>query len=185
MLHKLGLMDRDQRGFTIIELLIAFTIAALVAIGVTAGVFQIVTGNTRTSNHMTAVRQVQEAGYWVSHDTQMAQSVETDNLTEPEILELTWAEWDTSYKHLVIYSLTNMNGGLKQLVRQHLTYDADDNLIDSLTSTSIVAQFIDPALTSCIFIDNELIFTVTATVSSGSQQGSETRVYKISPRPTV
>jgi len=183
MLHRLRLLDRNQRGFTIVELLIAFTVAALVAIGVTTGVFQIVTGNTRTSNHMNAVRQVQEAGYWVSHDTQMAQDVNTDNLTGPEILKLTWVEWDNSNEHQVVYSLTNMNGGLKQLEKQYLIYDVDENLLDSITS--IVAQFIDPELTSCSFIDNELIFTVTATVGSGSQRGSETRVYEISPRPTV
>jgi len=183
MLYRLGLVDRNQRGFTIVELLISFTVAALVAVGVTTGVFQIVTGNNRTSNHMNAVRQVQEAGYWVSHDTQMAQDVETDNVTDPEIMKLTWDEWDNSNEHQVVYSLTNMNGGLKQLEKQHLIYDADDNLLDS--TTSIVAQFIDPAMTSCSFTGDKLIFTVTATVGSGSQKGSETRVYEISPRPTV
>ncbi len=33
---------------------------------------------------MTVVRQVQNAGYWLSRDAQMAQSVNADNLTSPD-----------------------------------------------------------------------------------------------------
>lgn len=179
--QRLSLIDKKQRGFTALELLIAIAIAVLIAVGVTTAVFQIVTGNTRTSNHMTAVRHVQQAGYWVSHDTQMAQSV--DNVTDPEILKLTWIDWDSNSKRQVIYSLQDMpSEGLKQLEKEYRIYDTDENFIDSITS--IVAQYIDPALTSCSFIDNELIFTVTATVGSGSQQQSETRTYEVIPRPS-
>ena len=78
MFPRLGLikrMNKDQKGFTLLEMLLAILIGSLIAGGITATIFQVVMGSARTNNHMIAVRQVQNAGYWVSHDAQMAQNV--------------------------------------------------------------------------------------------------------------
>ncbi|MBE9515243.1 MAG: type II secretion system protein, partial [Chloroflexi bacterium] len=64
--RRVTFMHRNQRGFTLIELLIAIAIVGLIAGGITAAISQVLTINTRSSNHMIAVRQVQQAGKEVS-----------------------------------------------------------------------------------------------------------------------
>jgi len=189
------LIHNNQRGFTLIEVVLAIALTGIITGGITMSIFQVFDGNTRTSNHMIAVRQVQNAGYWISHDAQMAQSVELEWQGETPVgtkfpLNLTWTEWDGT-SHQVVYTLI-MPGSPKQLERQHLTYDTDGNEIGN--ETTIVAQYINPGLgnTSLDSTDSngdgiidKLILKITAKVGTGSQEASETRVYEITPRPNV
>jgi len=71
--HRLGLINKNQRGVTLMGIIVAVAITGIIAGAATTTIFQVFSGNTRTSNHMTAVKQVQNAGYWISHDAQMAQ----------------------------------------------------------------------------------------------------------------
>jgi len=181
MFHGSGSIDKNQKGFTLVEMLIAVAITAIIVGSVTTAIFQVFTGNARTSNHMTAVRQAQEAGYWVSHDAQMAQSANTTGASGFP-LTLTWTDWESSSGHQVIYSLQDMpGGGLKRLQRSYSVNATAPN-------NSFVAQYINdsgsPPQTSCDFTNGKLIFTVTATAGSGSQGASETRVYEVVPRPS-
>ena len=166
-------LKKGEKGFTLIELLIVIAITGLVAGAITMTVFQVFNMNTRTTNRMTAVRQVQQAGFWVSPDVQMAQSV---NTTESSgfPLTLTWIEWGTNNTHTVTYNLTDMSGGLKKLQREH--YINSDPAPDS---PYIVAEYIDPTGTSFVPAGNAYIFTVIATVGGES----ETREYEVQPRP--
>lgn len=176
MLHRLGLITRNQRGITVIELIIAMALSVIIAGAITATILQVINGSNRTNNHMTAVRQVQNAGYWVSHDAQMAQSV---NTTAPDgfPITLSWVGWSGNTTYEVVYSSENMtSGSLKNLQRSY-------SVNGTVQETSYVAQYVDPATTSANFTSGELIFTVTATVGAGSQAGSETRFYKVGPRP--
>jgi len=169
---RLTFMDKDQRGFTLIELIIAIAIAGLITAGITAAVMQVLTINSRASNHMVAVRQVQQAGKEVSKDTLQAQAV---NATPSEgFLALTWEEWGTNQTNAVNYTLVDMPGGLKQLQRIHTI-----NEVEQTTAPSVVAEYIDPDQTSCVWADGVLTFTVTATLGTES----ETRIYEIESRP--
>ena len=165
-------LKKGEKGFTLIELLIVIAITGLITGAITMTIVQVFNMNTRTSNRMSAVRQVQQAGFWVSPDVQMAQSVNaTGGSSFP--LTLTWTEWETNYLHAVNYTLEDMpSGELKKLQREHY--------IDSaLDSTTIVAEYIDPDQTSCVWDGEVLTFNVTATVG----EESETRVYEVKPRP--
>ena len=172
-----------------LELLVALAITGIIAGGITTTISQVFNIHLRSSNHMVAVRQVQNAGYWFSRDAQMAQMVE---LTEPPEenpvgsrfpVTLTWTDWDTNKEHQVTYSLEKIGGGPWQLKRSH-------SINGGQPSETIVAQYINSGLgnTSCEFLDTDedgtgdrLIFKVTAKVG----EESETRIYEVSPRPIM
>jgi prepilin-type N-terminal cleavage/methylation domain-containing protein len=150
---KLGLINKNQRGFTLIELLVAMAISGIITGGITTTIFQVVIGSARTNNHMIAVSQVRDAGYWVSLDAQMAQHIIFDDPATSgvtEFLTLTWTDWGTnggnSAVHRVAYTLEDMTGGSKQLKRIHTSTIGGTT---TTVETGIIAQFIDPATTKC------------------------------------
>lgn len=203
--HRLGLLNKNQRGFTLVEVIIVLAIIGIVIGAATMTIVQVINGSSSTSNHMIAIRQVQNAGYWVSRDVQMAQSVAPALDSDGFPLTLTWTDRDGD-DHQVVYSLVDMPGGLAKLQRSHS--------VNGTTATFIVAEFIDPDETNCYlykclicgerlaslaeleahfanehgeeelqYENGALTFTVTAKVSSFPQDQSETRIYHVMPRP--
>ena len=173
--HRLGLINKKQRGFTLIELLIAIAITSVITGGITTAIFQTFTVNARTSSHMTAVRQVQNAGHWISQDTQMAQEVLPSGGTGFNPLTLTWTEWVDGTVNTVIYTIAD-----DELKRSH----SEDGV---LTSEMIVARYIDtePTKTKCELTDGVLVVTITAAVGDYPETVSETRVYEVIRRPNI
>jgi prepilin-type N-terminal cleavage/methylation domain-containing protein len=170
---RLGMIQRDQRGLTLVELLIAILLAGVVTSGITMTIFQVFNMNNRTSSHMVAIRQVQHAGKQVSQDLLQAQHIfPEDNPATPEFLTLNWTDWDDA-RHGIIYTLEDMpSGEFKILLRRHY-------INSGLDSTAKVAEYIDPDQTVCVSDDGgAFIFVVTANVSGQS----ETRVYEVTPR---
>ena len=168
-------LKKDQRGLTLVELLIAILLTGLITGGITMTIFQVFNLNTRTSNRMTAVRQVQHAGFWVSPDVQMALEVDTENdpgTPEFELLTLTWNEGGTGIPHEVIYTLEDgelwrnesINGGNSTLLTRVAEYISDN-----------------PADTYCDWDDENKKLTFRVTANVGGQ--IETREYKVKPRP--
>ena len=166
-LDRLGSIRKDQRGLTLVELMIAIALAGIVTAGITMTVAHLFSGSTRTSNHMTAVRQVQSAGYWVSKDALQAQNVTPDGGDSGFPLTLTW-EWDGTMNKAV-YTIED-----SKLQRARFVGGVS-------AGTGVIAQYIDPdpEETSCMWDGEVLTLKVTATV--GGQ--SETRVYEVQPRP--
>ncbi len=164
----------NQGGFTLIELIIAIAIAGIITAGITGAIMQILTINHRASNHMVAVRQVQQAGKEVSKDTLQAQSVNVTTPSQGFPLTLIWTEWGTNQTHKVIYDYESVvpPGEVTGLQRTHYVNDVDP------TETT-VAEYIDPYETSFVAAGDAFIFTVTATVGTEI----ETRIYEVEPRP--
>ncbi len=171
--HRLGLINKNQKGFTLIELIVAMAVTGFITGGITMSIFQLINIEARTSNHMTAVKEVQNAGYWVSHDAPMAQDVDDNDdpgTPELELVTLTWTEWDNTV-HQVTYTLQGTelwrdDSGSGQQMR--------------------VAQYIDSISCQRDPLDNrKLIVTMTATVGGGWQEASETRTYEVVPRPSL
>jgi prepilin-type N-terminal cleavage/methylation domain-containing protein len=140
MFRRLGLINKDQRGFTLLEMLLALLIVGIIAGGITAAIFQVVMSSARTNNHMTAVRQVESAGYWVSHDVQMAGNVTLARDADGFPLSLSWIE-SLGPPKVFAYTTYTIEGS--DLKRQQV--------VGSQTTTTTVARFIvlDPAKTRC------------------------------------
>jgi type II secretory pathway pseudopilin PulG len=161
-------------------MLVVVTLLGLISTGVSASVMQLLTINTRSSNHMIAVRQVQQVGKEVRKDALQAQNVTLADTDSGFPLTLQWNNWE-GQENEVVYAITEDN----KLQRSH-----------NIDGSRIIAQYIDPDQTSCCCDCNGdhvceddcdsgvklLVFTITATVSGGPQQATETRVYEIEPR---
>ncbi|MCD6391456.1 MAG: prepilin-type N-terminal cleavage/methylation domain-containing protein [Dehalococcoidia bacterium] len=188
-------LKKDQRGITLIELVIAIALTGVITAAITMSIFQVFNMNTRTSNHMAAVSHVQQAGKLVREDIMKAQNVDTGDdpgTPELELLTLTWKEGGTEIPHEVIYTLEDMSSGEFKILWRYYYINPDIN--PDPVSTTKVAEYIDPDQTSCCCDcdgdgdgdcdgdcncdDAVVIFRVTANV--GGQ--SETRVYEVMPR---
>lgn len=172
-------MKQGEKGFSFIELIIAVTIISLVSGAAAIAIFQVLRGTERNNNYMTVVRQVQNAGFFISRDTQMAQNVITDNLTSPDFLLLSWTQGSTGDEYQVAYTLNDMPGSqLKQLHR-------NQSINGGGNTTTFIAHYIDPdsQKTKCEFANGTLTLAITAIVGEGAARESETRTYKFVPRP--
>lgn len=167
----LGSPNKDQRGISMIELLVGVAIFGLISSGVAYTVMQMLSVNASSNNHVTAIRQVQNVGYWASRDAQQAQTItdeddpETTDITESLIVE--WVEWDGTTNKIVYVVDGNE---VKRIVD-----------INGSTEEYIIARFITVA--DFVLDENNRLLTVTVTATVGGfQQVEETRVYEVIPR---
>jgi len=162
----------NQKGMTLIELLIALAIASFVVAAAAAAIFQLLTTPERNSDYMTAYTQVQNAGFSVSRDAVQAQNVTVDG---GSFLTLNWVDWDND-THQVVYTLEAGTDGLKELWRD---YSYSDNGVPR-EETMVVAEYLaGPPGTSRSWDGNVLTLTVKAQVGDKTA----TRTYKVEPRP--
>jgi type II secretory pathway component PulJ len=161
-------MERNQGGFTFVELAVVTALTAFVGLGATMATFQMVKSNERSSNHMTVVHQVENVNLWFSRDAQMTKVVDL-GADQGFPLTLTWTEWDPSDEHQVVYAFEGST-----LKRSHS--------VNGDVSESLVARNIDSDNTSCVWkdgvVDTMLVLTVTASVG----EATEERKYEVKPR---
>jgi type II secretory pathway pseudopilin PulG len=183
MFKRLRLINKNQTGITLLELLLAVAIATIVTSTAVMIVFQVFDGEARSSNHINAISRVQNAGCQVSTDAGMAQRLVLT--PAPDLdgfpLTLSWTEWESNEVHQVVYSIVDnelqrehyINGGLDTTyVFEHI-YNTDPDTGELKT----YCEWDEDNLT--------LAFTLTAIVGVGSQKESETRVYEAKPRPSI
>jgi prepilin-type N-terminal cleavage/methylation domain-containing protein len=140
---KMKKLHKGQRGFTMLELLIALAITALITTSITMAISQTFTGTTRSSNHMVAVRQVQETGYWVSYYAFSAQNMTiTGDSGFPLIL--CWFDFGPPCKRQkIVFSLNNT--GLKGLRGSYYVDSGSGYVLDSVKTGNLpVFEFINP-----------------------------------------
>lgn len=115
-------MIRNEKGFTLLELAVAFGIAALAGVAAMLVIVQIAKGNEHNNDYATSVRQAENAGYWINRDMRTAQTVNTDNLTFPDFLVIGWTEWDLGGNptyHTIRYYFDGLADGVGALKRNH------------------------------------------------------------------
>ena len=175
-------MSRSEKGFSTIDVIVALSIASLIALGATMTIFQVINGTGRNNEHMTVFHQVQNAGYWISRDAQMAENIITDNLSSTEFIVLTWTEWDYDSDetyHSITYFFEGLSGGTGKLKRNHWSSTGTD--IDTLIAEYISYDPNDPVNTSNASYQNPALNVKLAALYGDA---SETREYQINRRPT-
>lgn len=176
MIFLRGLINKNQRGFTLIEMLVALAITGLISTGVTMSIFQVLNTNHQVSSRMIAITQVENAGYWITRDAKMAQSiVAAENLT------LAWGGWE--YESAIdTYKVCYTHADSELWRHQEVTtdiYNSDGDLVETTESQNsmLVAEHIT-AITPSMDV-NKLTVSVTASVG----EIEEERTYEITPRP--
>ncbi|MFQ5826809.1 MAG: PilW family protein [Dehalococcoidia bacterium] len=101
-------MMKHQRGMTLVELLVASAITALVAGGVGPAIIQFMTVTDSTSDGLAALHDVRIATHWIARDAHMAQTTDLVDGAPPVsamILEWTDRYAEGSVDHTSSYSL--------------------------------------------------------------------------------
>lgn len=181
--RRLGLLNKNQRGFTLIEMLIVLAITGLITGTTTMTIFQVLDGNVRSNNHMEAINYVQDAGHQVSIDAEQTQTIIRTDDGDGFPLYLKWTDWaeeGNNDRYEIKYSIVDNKLQREYYVNEELSGEPYE--FEYILST-------DPDTgelrTYCTLIDDTLSFTLTAIVGSGSQKQIETRVYEVIPRPKM
>ena len=190
-----------ERGTSLVELIIALPIAALIVAGVAGIFYQVVKASDYANDAVGAYTEVQRAGARVSRDAVQAQVVPDNNygntgtvliavdqdvsISGTEVLILEWTDWDGDHME-VAYSLVTVGGSsLKELQRTLKvngsvtdTYVAAEDLDDSIDPESFAAR----TRFEWSSAEKEVVrLVVTALVG----QESSTRTYEIRPRASA
>jgi len=176
-------MKKGQMGFTLVELLVAVTMMAVISATAAMAINQVSKGTAYSNNSVTAVRQVQNAGYSISRDVLKAHSVIADNLTAPEFLIINWTEWDENddpIYHTVTYSIEDLDHGIGTLTRSHWSSDG-------LNQKTTIAEYVyyhpgDLDNTTKVYYDSPQI---TLKLTAIFKDKRESREYRIARRPTL
>ena len=164
-----------EKGFTLIELVVGLSIAAFVVGAASMTTITMMRLTPQNTDWAVALRQVQNAGYWISHDVQMSQTTvaDTDPGT-PTFLTLTVPEWETDavVDKTIVYEFEDMPDGLKRLMRNNQT-DVEETMI----AESISGDNDD---TNASYDDTSGTLTFTITATSGT--ATVTRQYEAMQR---
>ena len=170
-------MKKGESGFTIIEVLVAIFISAIIATGAGMTTVQIIKGSQHSSNWTTVIRQAQNVGYWVSYDALMAQTItigDDPGTGDDEFIIVAWKDWETGDTHDIRYVWLDSADSLQKLSRKQVTKDKDGVEIGS--KTTLVADNIYTAT----FSWQDGTWTLSVETHAGDKRVS--REYEINRR---
>ena len=165
----MNLVQRNEKGFTLIETVMVVAIMGIFMLAMTMTITNMLTKPQLATDHNVVLQQAQNAGYWISRDVQTAKNL---TLNEPNGFPVTLdipVDLDDNNDISVDYIFDG-----NKLKRQ--VYDSSH----TLTAEALVAEYIDVANTTFINVDSD-IYDFTVKVSKGEIVVE--RYYKISQRP--
>jgi prepilin-type N-terminal cleavage/methylation domain-containing protein len=160
-------LKTTEKGFTLIEVLVALAILGAIMGVMSAAVITILKTSSQNNEWNVNLRQVQNAGHWISQDTLMAQVVTTDS---PGVfLALSWCNWDGNDNVVQYFFDGNtlkrqLNGGAAILIAEYVVTDV--------------------LYTNCNWNDDDKKLTVNIRASLHGSRYAE-RTYEIFPRPAA
>ena len=96
---------KDEKGLTLVELLIAGAITALIGGMLSTAIYQFIMTSERGNEKLEALHDVQNAGYWLTRDGLRAETINlVDGAPPADNLTLTWT--NEGQTHTITYSLS-------------------------------------------------------------------------------
>lgn len=167
-------MHREQKGFTLVELLVAMAITAIIGSVLVSVITQVFIIPNAASARLTALMQVDQAVDAITRDALQAQT--PLGTTQVYFADMQWLDFGTTNLNEVKYTI-DAKGTLWRAYYYKKT----------LVSTAVVAKNIDATKSSCSLTVNVLSgYTMSLNIVStvgGARPASETRQVQISPRP--
>ena len=180
ILHKLGRVLRNQKGFTAIEMLVAVAISGAIGGGILLSIYQTTSYQAVDRARMSCIKDLENAIHYIVQDAQMAQKIVLAEDDDSFPLTLSWTEWDVNsleYEHVVTYTLTGSQSS--EMERKHLAYDTAGS--ETRNDVNIVASNIeaDYTKTNCAYAGGVLSLELTAKITGFPKEISESRDVEI------
>ncbi len=129
-------MMKGQRGYTLVELLVATAISGLIMSGVGTAIHQIVTVSEYGNDKLTAMHEVQNAAHWFTIDGQKASAAVGGNglvLTLPDTSSITYTVVGTELRRTA--------GGSQMTLAQNIT-GASFSIVDRTIAMTITSSLV-------------------------------------------
>lgn len=146
----------NQKGFTLIEILVAMAVGGMVMTGIVTGIFQILLGTGQIRVESVALADMEDAAHWLSRDIPMGQTIGGLVDGGPTESDMTiiwndytwWAQQEESVAHSIAYTYSGTGlqrnyDGVVTTVGRHLTsvgFSLNGNLV-TVTLTSSPDMF--------------------------------------------
>jgi prepilin-type N-terminal cleavage/methylation domain-containing protein len=184
---------RSQPGFTLVEIVVALSVAALVLVGVAALMYYMVVGVGKQSDQVTARLQVQYVSFWIGEDVVQAQEIVVENSAGNAALgmkgfplTITW-QGDNGNNNDVVYYFQDTGQSPWQLTREHKVNGAivgNLTVSEYLVPWSLVGKKDEGTWGNITNVGNATNpkYMLNLTVSAQVDQAEASGTYEISPR---
>ena len=174
----------SQRGFTLVELMIAIAVSAMVMVGSMQLLSHMVITSAKNRANTMAMLQVQYVGFWITEDVVQARpdQVTLTDLLNPGAshfpLTIQWTQWN-GVEHEVVYSV---EGDETWKLSRHEWYTPKGGSeVDN--GMTVVGESLDPAGTRCEWVTGDNVTDVLKLDVTANVDGKiATRTYEINPR---
>ncbi|MFC2071417.1 type II secretion system protein J [Chloroflexota bacterium] len=146
-------MKQRQKGFTLIEIILATGIAGAIVAVVALTTTTLLMNSQQPSVQQILLQQVQNAGYWMPRDIQMSGNV---TLSGPNGFPVTI--------NIPVDQDENNNYDVKYLFAGDKMKRQQFDSLDNLTSETLIAQYVDINNTTCDNVTEDL-YKLTIRVS--------------------
>ena len=160
----------DQKGYTIVETLLAAGIGAMIVAVLGSAIFLFMRVTEEGTDEFRAQHDIQNTGHWLTRDVERAETTQVGGAAGDMTLTLTWTE--DSQTHTVTYHRSDTDN-------TDLQRDLNDG---SSTTEKLVARYVSSVDFS---ISNGLVTATIAYLPGGRWEVSKTATYKVWPRPTA
>jgi len=169
----------NEKGFTLVDSLVAVAVAAFVGLGAVALTFQTLKVTAQDNAWATVVRQAQDVGYWTSQDAQSATAVQAVTGAPGDgvaFMTFFWDDWETGDLYQVSY-VWRSAGGLYKIERVYLK--------NGVAQTAMIADHVVGGGTALEQQGTAWKLTVVVQAGLSDAPKTATTSYLIEPRPTV